>query len=130
MGDTRHATAAPAIAPDEPGETASRPEARANAIENRKSKPPPTMNTPMRATILAILLLLAAPTAALAQSLAAPAGKACGELVTIATHAPTTTRYALAAPEATRHWGDALRCSCSSVAAAISISTTRAARAR
>jgi len=52
----------------------------------------------MGALILGTLLLLSA-TAALAQSNAAAPG-GCGEVVTIETHDRTTTRYALASPQA------------------------------
>jgi hypothetical protein len=52
----------------------------------------------LRASILGALLLVSA-TAALAQSNAPALGR-CGEVVTIETHGGTTTRYALAYPQA------------------------------
>jgi hypothetical protein len=52
----------------------------------------------MRSTAYAAFLLVSATTASLAQSGAAPPAGACGEVVAIATHDGTTTRYALGRP--------------------------------
>ena len=52
--------------------------------------------TTMRDSFIAVLLLTAAIAPCLAQPKAAQPGGGCGEVVTISTHAGTTTRYALA----------------------------------
>jgi pimeloyl-ACP methyl ester carboxylesterase len=50
----------------------------------------------MNYSVFAAFLLVAATGTAVAQSKAAPAADGCGEVVTIATHGGSTTRYALA----------------------------------
>lgn len=52
----------------------------------------------MRSTACAALLLVSLTTASMAQSGAAPPAGICGEVVAIATHDGTTTRYALGRP--------------------------------
>ncbi len=56
----------------------------------------------MRFIILAAFLLTSATGTAVAQSKAAPAAGGCGEVVTIATHGSSTTRYALAQAQGSR----------------------------
>ena len=53
----------------------------------------------MHYSVFAVFLLVSAIGTAVAQSNAATAADGCGEVVTIATHGGSTTRYALAQPQ-------------------------------